>query len=313
MRRYSKGLTLLELLVALTASLILVGGVATAFISVLRASDEAESIVRAHTSARSATQAIARDLRLLQLDSDPAYRQLILVDQPLASPDPREEVDGLDDGPGAGTQWTAPDDRHALIGGVVQERAPFVGVPDLGDANVDEDPGYSADEITFILPAGVMAAGSPRTRITYRIGEFDGERALLRATVVNPAPDGSGSPEVVEPVIFDPVSLDILAWNSNNNAVASPLAGQPYWQSTWNAAGIMLPSIVPSRAPAGVPPFRYPAAFMIRVTVNAERFPLSENPGWQLGATPLKTVAMTTIVNVESVIQDPLYDAWVRN
>lgn len=313
---WRRGATLIELLTALTIALIFIGSVAAAFIQVIRSSDEAEAVVRAHSSARAAVDQIARELRQLRVDADPGYVQLLLVNRPLAYGNfidddgdgavDEDVIDGIDnDG-----DWTAGSDQHATIGGLT-ERDAYVGVADLGDRQVDEDHRFSADEATFIQPPGTLGPGSFRRRVTYRLGTFDTEQnVLLRAYIDNPTTTGTGT-EVVEPVVFDVVSLDILAWNANNN-VAGPVAGEPYWQSEWDATTMNFPFTRPVNAPFGVPPFKFPAAFHISVTVNAERLPLRDISGWPGNARPLRTVTMSTVVNVESVIQDTRYFLFVR-
>lgn len=314
-----RALTLVEVLVAITITVIIVTTVSLAFLSVIRSSDDAEALVRGHTAARAAVETIARELRSLQLDGDPDYQQLLLVDQPLAYGDnidndedgaiDEELFDGRDDD----GDWTLSDDRHVQIGSFT-ERATFTGVPDYGDPGVDEDTRFSADQITFVVPAGITAPDAPRLRVTYRLGTFEGEdNVLLRLVEVDPPANLPQTP-IVEPIVFDVVSLDILAWNPNNNVADTPLPGRPYWDVEWDARAIEFPAVRPADAPvATVPPFRLPAAFLIRVTVNAERFPLEEIPGWPLNGEPLRTVTLSTVVTVEQTIQDPVYDAFVRN
>ncbi len=315
-------MSLVELLVALTITLIFVGSVATAFIQIIRAADEAEATVRAYTAARSAVDAIARDLRFLQLDTDPDFHQLTLINRNLTYGDgidndndgaiDEEFFNGLDDD----GDWTMQDDRHAQIG-FSTERWDFLGVDDYGDAGVDEDARFSADEITFIMPEGILFPGNPRHRVNYRMGNFDGEEnVLLRAVSVNPTVDGTGDSEVVEPIVFEVVSLDILAWNANSNTPRS-VRGIPraYWVDSWDAEQINFPFVQVLRSPEGdpdAPPFKLPAAFLVSVVVNAERQPLGEIPGWPFGNEQLKTVRMSTVVTVESVITDRRYREYVR-
>lgn len=314
-----RALTLVEIMVALAVSMILIAIVAAAFIQIIRSSDEAESVVRAHSSGRSGVEAIARDLRRLQLDADFSFQQLVLIDRPLTYGD---NVDNDDDGSvdeevfdgrDNDGDWTNASDRHATIGAFT-ERANFVGIPDYGDEHVDEDCRFSADELTFILPAGADGIGSPRKRVTYRLGSFDGEdHVLLRIVEENPTLIPGSQPVVVEPLLFEVVSLDILAWNPNDNT-SSPVAGSGYWEESWNSAVMEYPAVEPLNAPdETVPPFRLPASFLIRVTMSAERVPLSEIAGWPLGNRPLRVVSMTTVVNVEQTIENAVYDEYVRS
>ncbi|HMZ51245.1 MAG TPA: hypothetical protein PK988_03175, partial [Candidatus Sumerlaeota bacterium] len=95
------------------------------------------------------------------------------------------------------------------------------------------------------------------------------------------------------------------------NAV-SPVPGRPYWQSSWDATSIAFPAVRPIGAPFGVPPFKLPAAMYISVTVSAEGVPLSEIGGWPTGSRPLKTVTLSTVVNIETTVQDSRYFFYVR-
>lgn len=322
--RGTVGVTLIELLVALTISLIFVGSVAAAFIQIIRSSDKAEAIVRAHTSARSAVDAIARDLRVLQLDATNLdYWQLTLINRNLTYGNfidddgdgavDEEFFDGYDDD----GDWSPADDRHATIGGLT-ERPEFVGVDDYGDLNVDEDCRFSADELSFIIPQSLDNPGVPRRRVTYRLGTFEGEEhVLLRAVVYNPSVDGTGDTEIVEPVVFDVVSLDILAWNANSNSPRNVGGNQvAYWVSEWDAEQVNYPFVQVINSPDGdpmAPPFKLPAAFLVSVVVNAERVPLSEIRDWPGGGRPIKTARMSTIINVEAIINDTRYREYVRN
>ena len=310
-------MSLLELLVALTITMIFIGSVAAAFVQIIRASDEAEAVIRAHASARAAVDQIARELRQVRLDSNPLYQQFNIIDRPLAYGNNVDEdgdgsfdediIDGVDnDG-----DWTVASDQHATIG-TMTERPDYVGVADLGDLRVDEDHRFSNDEVSYIIPPRLLGIDpQPRRRISYRLGTFDGEQnVLLRVRVDDPPAFATGTEEI-EPVVFDVVSLDLLAWNANDNAVG-PVPDKPYWQSDWDATSFSFPFQRPSGAPFGVPPFKLPAAVFVSATVNAERLPLSDLPVWTSGNRPLKTVTMSTVVNIESVIQDSRYFFYVR-
>lgn len=312
-----KGLTLTEVLIALVVSLTIVASVAAAFIQVVRSSDEAQAQARANTSGRLAVDVIARDLKLLQEDIEPEFHYLQLIDRPLTYGD---RIDNTNDGQVDAEffngrddlgVWQATDDRHAVLGPGVQERFRYLNVADFGDETIDRDVRFSADEIQFIIPADQQFLGSPRRHVTYRIGDFEGEEnVLLRITRNNPADAVGPFPdEIVEPIVFDVVSLDILAWNPNTDA-NGPVAGAAYWSESWDS-NAKVPPIRPVNSPAGTPPFRFPSAFLVSVVVNAERVPLSEFGG-PAGNGALRTVRSTTVVNVEAVMSDIRYSTFVR-
>lgn len=320
--RRRRGLTLIEALTALTVTLIFVGGVTAAFIQIVRAADEAEAMVRANAAARGAVDQIANELRQLQLDVNREFRQLRLVNRPLAHGD-NIDLDGSGapgqshvDGRDGETSWTTGADRHAEFG-PYYERPNFVDLPDLGDDLIDTDVRFSADEISWIVPGtgGQLRAG-------YRIDEFDGEEnVLVRWTRLG------SDPEQVEPVIFDVVSLDLLAWDVNaeveEGSPFQPIV--PYWVEEWDSVPILqnpdryVPGVNPPLLPDGRPivevePFYIPPSFYVRVTVNADPLPLREIPrsDWPLGDRPLNTVSVSTVINVESVLQGQHYYDYIR-
>ncbi len=311
-----RGVTLVETIVALAITMIFIGGATAAFLRILRASDEAEASVRAYSAARSAVDLISRDLARLQLDTDPDFQQFLLIDRRLPFGDNIDhDGDGIADeefftGFDEDGDWEPEHDNHAEINGLF-ERPHYVDLPDHGDFQVDEDVRFSADEVVFIIPPGTLGPEAPRQRVTYRLGAFEGEgNVLLRITADDPPPIGP-SIETVEPVLFEVVSFDVLAWNANDD-VESVNPGKPYWTAAWNAEEKTFPEVRPANAPFGVPPFKLPASFLVRVTVNAERQPLEEITGWP-GPRQLRTVFLSTVVNVESVIQDSRYDLFVRD
>ena len=325
-RRWSarrRGLTLIEALTAVTVTLIFVGGVAAAFIQIIRAADEAEAMVRAHSAARSATDKISTELRQLQLDANRTRRVVRLINRPLAHGNNMDmDGDGVADEEFVNARdtdgdWLQTSNRHAMIG-PHYERPNFLFSPDLGDEHVDEDHRFSADELSWIV-----AGTNGQVRVTYRLGNFDGEpNVLLRAVRVGI------EPEQVEPVVFDVVSFDVLAWDANaeieDYTNFQPIV--PYWVEEWDSMVLIenpdrfVPGVNPPYYPDGQPivqvePFYIPPSFYIRVTVNAEPIPLRDIPpsDWPLGDKPLRTVSVSTVVNVEAVIQGRLYYDYIRD
>jgi type II secretory pathway pseudopilin PulG len=307
-------MTLVELLTALAVASILVAAMGAAFLQVVRSSDEAEAQIRAANTARLAVDVVARDLAQITPNA-PDVTYLLLVNRTLTYGDridndgdgqiDEEVFDGIDND----IDWQFDrDDRHAQVGPFL-ERPTFVGIPDFGDARVDEDCLFSADEITFLLPTFQSPTGLPQL-VTYSLGSFDGENNVLLKTVEDDV--GGTSPTItVEPVVFDVLSLDILAWDPNVNPLSiSPSTG--YWVSEWDSDLRVAPTYRPVNAPLGVPPFRLPSAFLVSVVVNADRLPLREQPDPETSGRPLKTVRATTIVNVQSTLTDPRYFAYLR-
>ncbi|MCB2154790.1 hypothetical protein KQI84_07870 [bacterium] len=311
-----RALSLVELLVALVIALVFMGSVVTAFVQISRATDDAEAQIRAHTRARIAVDTIVRDLRKVRKDATLGTQYFQLTSNTLTYGDnvdndddgstDEETLDGFDDD----LSWNAADDDHHAVIGTTTEREAFVGVPDVGDFNVDEDVVFSNDMLSIRVPAD-PGMGSPAQIITYEIGNFDGmDHVLLREVVTNP---GQLTEETtVAPLIFDVVSLDFLAWNPNDDVVSPTAAPHPYWQENWDAANYFFPAQRPIGAPFGVPPFVFPAAVRVQVTVSAERIPLEDIGGWPLGSRELLTESLATVVDLEVVIKDVRYELFVR-
>jgi hypothetical protein len=200
--------------------------------------------------------------------------------------------------------------------GPYAERPEFVGLPDHGDVLVDGDFHYSRDEITIRIPASGTPL-RPAELIRYTIGSFDGnDFVLLREVTVHPG--ATNAETTLEPVVFDIVSLDLLAWNVNVTELGDPAfptpggVRHPYWASEFIAAEQLFPTFRPYSAPFGVPPLEFPAAMLISVTVNAERMPMSEIAAWPLGTRGLATQTLSSVVAIESVIKDVRYQLYVR-
>ncbi len=310
-----RAFTMVEVLVAVAITLLFVGSIAAAFMMTVRASDEAEAIVRANNRARIALEEISQNLRLIAREnifSAPFSTQtLVLVNQTLAYGDNfDDDFDGLVDEEvvdGRNTDGGFWVDQHLVVNGFA-ERPRGVGIPDLGDIGVDEDVRFGQDEITFLIPSR-NAPDLKRRIIRYYIGNYEGEDfVLLRETRLF---DGTpGGVLLTEPIAFDIVGLDILAWDANTVG-DPPNAVPPYWVESWNALD-QRPPRKPYGAPEGVPPFDFPASFYIRVTASAETAALADISDWPFGGRRLKVRWLSTVVTVESVQNDFRYEAYVR-
>ncbi|MEQ8821730.1 MAG: hypothetical protein RLY93_15950 [Sumerlaeia bacterium] len=338
-RRRSRALSLTELMVAMTVTLVFTGSVVTAFLQISRAADASEAQIRAHTRARAALDIIARDLQRVAFDVNldnsmpsPQPQVFKVQSQTLGHGDLRdndgdgqvdeEVVNGLDED----CDWV---DTHAEAdpgGGSppLIERAAYTVIPDLGDVAVDEDNRFSRDILTLRLPSvRTNELGEPLTeQITYRLDDsasFGSEWVLLRQNVIINEVTMESEVEI-EPVVFDVVSLDILPWNANDDvtsniltACAAPSQYGPYYVSDFDSGDYFNnPARRPFYAPAGIPPFPFPAAVYVRVTVNAEPIPLEEFSGWRPGdtaldRTPLKTLSLGMVVTLDETVSQTNY------
>lgn len=314
--RAARGLSLTEVLVAMAITLVFMGSVTTAYINIARSADASQNRVQAHATARNALDAISRDL--LRLDRDPALganQYFVLqnnlltygdgIDQDGDGVADEEVFDGLDnDG-----DWTAASDRHAAIG-TFSERPDYVGLPDFGDLNVDEDCLFSNDLLSFRVPGDLFTL-RPAELVTYQIGTFDGEEnVLLRTTVVDP--DGATPVTTVEPLVFEVVSFDVLAMNANDDVVSPATPQRPYWQTEYDANTYALFSQQPIGAPGLLAPYEFPSALLLRIVVNGSDFPLNEVPGWPAAGGTLQAYELYTVISLDPVINDPIYDVVTR-
>lgn len=315
----ARGLSLTEVLVALTITLIFMGSVTTAYIQISQASEESQNQIQAHATARNAIEAISRDVVRIQRDPALFLNQYFqLESQTLAYGDgldndadgriDEEEFNGFDED----ADWTLTEDRHATIG-TFQERPDYVGLPDYGDRLVDEDTLFSRDRLSFRIPADIFTL-RPAQIITYEVGTFDGEENVLLRQVIED-PDGPSPTRSVEPLVFEVVSFDVLAMNANDDVVAPGGLIRPYWQQEYDAANYSLGSGLPIGTPARALlfPYEFPSSVLLRVVVNASGAPLNEVPGgWPTAPGTLKTAEISTVVALDAVLNDPTYDVLVR-
>ncbi len=313
-----RAVSLTELLVAVTISLIFMTSVVAAYIQISRAADISASRVQAHSRARNAIDHLLREVRQVRFDPALGEDQIfVLASSALTRGDridndrdgsiDEEIVNGRDDD----GDWTMASDNHAplLFTG---DRGEYVGVPDLGDFQVDEDITFSRDSLRFRIPADA-GLGAPAREIRYFVGAFDGFNDVLLREEIS-APGTASEVTTLEPVIFDVLSFDVLAWNANDD-VDSPATPQaPYWSEEFDSAAIRatVPPIAPIGAPLGTPALEFPAAIYVRVTVNAESLMLADIPSWPLGTEALQTVTLESIASIDAVTSDPRYEMFVR-
>ncbi|MDK2971238.1 MAG: hypothetical protein PWP23_993 [Candidatus Sumerlaeota bacterium] len=310
-----RGLSLTEVLVALAISLVFLGSVVTAYVQIAKAADFAEAQVAAHTRARIAVDAVLRDLGGVRTDPLLTDQQFFLSSSSLTYGDnidndrdgntDEEVLDGRDnDG-----DWNIGKDNHAQIGRF-RERPDYLGIADLGDFGVDEDIVFSHDELRFRIPSDPGGSAFAR-EITYRVETFDGQdNVLVRRVVTDPG--GANEAIDIEPVVFEVVSFDVLAMNPNDDVDSPVTPARPYWEQNWDSTAIQWPAQSALNAPFGTPPFEFPSAVYVGITVSAEDIPLSEIDGWPLGGRPLRTVSLSSTTAIEAVIKHPVYRDYVR-
>jgi type II secretory pathway pseudopilin PulG len=295
-RRRSRGLTLIELLTALTIAMVFVGGTAMALIQMMRTNERAQARLEALGNGRHALDQISADLKLARRGppGPPTLGQTLFHcenstttvtftgnnrDDDSDSRVDEELFNGIDDdGDWSGTN----DDRHARITSGVYERKSLKGIADPGDAHVNEDLRYTAASLRF---RRFPAPSTPTTgvlQLKYTVESvFDGSPSVL-VRELQALPTSPGDPVTTStgPVAFNVVSFGVLLWD----------AQQRKWVDSWNAAG----------QPPG---FELPVSALVSVTVYAGKKPLEQvDP-----SEPLETVTLSTMVNIEQMLASPQY------
>lgn len=295
-----KAVTLLELLVALSIVLLIVGGAALAFIELLRSNDRAQARIDANSNARVAIDVLSQEIKRAQnttgtgtlvFEGD-TYTTVALagdrVDQDADDLRDEEALDGADDD----NDWlVARDDRHAILTSgatVLVERPVFYKALDLDDDHVDIDLRKSEcflEFSTFDVP------GEPiDRRLRFYIGtDTDGVGNALIREVSGLDPATSTIVTSKGPVAHNVVSFGMLFWDQ----VRAQDPTQNPWLTSWPSAT--------SPPVTGSPPSVY-----MTITVYAGTpLSLDEVPVNQ----EMDTVTLTSVINVESVMASPAFRA----
>ncbi|MCX7011089.1 MAG: prepilin-type N-terminal cleavage/methylation domain-containing protein [Candidatus Sumerlaeota bacterium] len=292
-----RGLTLLEVLIAVAVASAFIAGLLAAFVQVLSASNRAETTMRSLANGRTALDAMAVAIKQANYFPGKFYFQgRNNYSQPLDAGglpygdaidndgDGRvdeERRNALDDD----GDWTSQDDRHAAFSSGQTERAAFVGRPDLGDAHVDEDNVFDGDLIEFVQYADPADPNPVDKDVAFSIGSFEGrDHVLLQRTLI---PAYGPNPTVeIAPLAEGVLGFNALYWQPNGT--------DHYWLEAWDSSG-----------PEALPPpgLRLPAAVVLSLDLYADSRPIE---GWRPGQ-PARVETVSTVVNIEQVIQDSLY------
>ena len=302
-RSRRRGMSLVEVLVAMAIAGVFLSGTAMAFVQIMRANDLARVRMEALANARHALDQLSRDL-ITATDSAPTggtplFSTGITSSTPILT---GNLID--DDGDGAideseftgvdtdGDWVAASHNRHVQLSdtnpGIV-ERKRLVGWSDPGDEMVLEDPAYVLSDLTFRFQPPVGTSTAPYQRATYGVTNFDGEENVLVRTLLDEgvAP-GDPVTSSTGPVAFNVLSFGVLCY-SERLAVIPFTSG---WINTWDA---------------GAPPFggalRLPVSTYLTVTVYAGVIPLDKLPP----GSRIETVTLTTMVNIEKMLASPQY------
>lgn len=295
-----RGMTLLEVVVAITIVLIIMTGVVWSFIELLESHDKSRARMDATANARAAMEMLSTEVK--RAKNTTGTLGLAFQGETITSAGGGDRIDQDEDGTideelfngedDDGDYVVATNDRHALIpaGGVqYAERPVFYQNADLDDANIDEDIGATAASVefdTFDVP------GEPLDRrVRFYIGsDADGQPNTLMREIRGTDPVTSTTVMTSGPVCYNVVSFGMLFWNQSN---AKTETANP-WETIWPPAD------------TGTTITITPSSVYMEVSVYAGTpLSLEELPADR----EIDTVSVTTMVNVEAVLADPSYVA----
>jgi len=291
----ARGLTFLEMVVAITIVLTIMAGVVAVFIELLRSHDQARARMDATANARAAMEVLSLEIKRAQnttgtlafvasTSSGAGGGDRINQDNDGATDE--ETLNGADDD----TEWAAASDLHALLpagAATYAERPVFYQNPDLDDRHIDEDIGNTSTTIEFDT---FDAPGEPlNRRVKFYIGtDADGQPDTLMREVSGTDPVTSLSVVTSGPVCHNVVDFGALYWDHSQ---AKDNTINP-WQMNW--------------PPAAAPLTASPSTVYLTISVYAGTpLSLQELPANQ----EIETITLTTAVNIESVLADPTYIA----
>ncbi len=294
-----RGLTLMEMVVAITIIMIIMVGVVWSFVELLDSHDKARARMEATANARHALEVMSSEFKRARNGTSrfgPFAGQTISVagggdrfDDDGDGDFDEEIFNGADD---EGTWVRATHDKHVALAPASEtqyyvERPVFFGYPDLGDGDVDEDIGATSATVqfpTFDVP------GDPLSRYVrlYLGYDPDGRPHTLMREIRGVDPVTSQVVVTSGPLCYNVHSFGVLYWN---HAMASDSGANP-WEMNW-------PPVAPRPRPTVAPSSVY-----IRLKVYAGKpYDLDEVPVTEV----IETVSLDTVVNIEAVMAHPTY------
>ncbi len=302
LRSRRRGMSLVELLVAMAIAGVFLSGTAMAFVQIMRANDLARVRMEALANARHALDQLSRDL-ITATDSAPTggtplFSTLISSSTPIMTgnliDDDRDGAvdESLFTGEDNDGDWVAArDSRHVRLSDTnpaIVERKRLVGWSDPGDEMVLEDPRYVLSDLTFRFQPPPATSSAPFQKVEYGVKPFDGEaNVLVRSLVDEGLPVGDPVTSSTGPVAFNVLSFGVLCYDANASVV--PFFSR--WYNTWDAT---------SRNPFWM---KLPVSTYLTVTVYAGVIPLDKLPA----GSRIETVTLTTMVNIEKMLASPQY------
>ncbi len=295
-RSTARGMTIIEVVVAITIILVIMSGVVWAFVELLQSHDKARARMDATANARAAMEVLSVEIKRARnttgtltvfqgtTTSSAGGGDRVNQDQDTATDE--EALDGTDDD---GDYAVAGSDLHAIIPASsvnYAERPVFFQQPDLDDRDIDEDLGAISSILEFDT---FDAPGEPlNRRVRFYIGnDPNGEPNTLMREVTGVDPISSTTVATSGPICHNVVSFGALFWD---HSVAKTPSANP-WLQSW---------------PPAAPLTSSPSTVYLTITVYAGTpYPFDELPA----NLQVETVNLTTVVNVEAVLADPTYVA----
>ncbi len=308
---HPRGLTLIELLVAVGICLILAAASSFGFVEAMRARDAAQSRLDATANARHALDSIGIELKRARLfpsaavgtTTNPLYLvpfSAVRVVQSTGdlrdqdgdgNSDEESSLNGADDD---GDYVTALHDSHAAIpfiggSGTVFERPFFGGITDLGDNRVDEDTRFTRTELRFeTFP---VAGRPPRRAMRFYLDDHPdepqgGPYSLYRQVVeVNPSTGQVTSNTAL--LASNVLSFGALFYDLSVLPPANP------WRIDWDSEARLAGRDVFPEVP-------------VSIYLRLEVYSGSPRPLQELQSNErIPTVVLSTLVNAEAVLADP--------
>lgn len=291
-----KGLTMLEMVIAVTIVLVIMAGVVAVFVELLRSHDQARARMDATANARAAMETLSLEIKRARNTTG----TMTFVAQTASSAGGGDRIDNDADGTADEETMNGADDDgdavqpaaavHVLIpsgSGNYAERPVFYTTNDLDDRRIDEDLGATSSTLEFDT---FDAPGEPlNRRVRFYIGnDPDGKPNTLMREVSGTDPVTSAAVVTSGPLCYNVVSFGALYWN---HAKAKNASENP-WETDWPpTTGTLTAS---------------PSTVYLQISVYAGTpVPLQELPA----SREIETITLTTAVNVEAVLADPTYVA----
>ncbi|MBN1515770.1 hypothetical protein JXA32_04285 [Candidatus Sumerlaeota bacterium] len=298
-----RGMTVVELLVAILMSLTFLSATTAAFVQITRATDVAERRVRAINNARAALQSMAAEMRAAKINLLDVDKSFYAVNQTLTWGDGVDnDGDGhadeeLRNGADEDGDWI---DRHIAIW-FEYERELFLGQVDMSDERVDEDCLFGEDRVRFYSSSDANPGNDNFDReITYFIGSFDDQDHVLLKTSDYNVGRNPQPLIITEPMAFDVLSFNMLFFDGNvlEEGGGRPASNwPPHWVEDWDSNGY---------ASLNYPHFPLPAAVRFDLEIYVGVKPL-EDIDLSL-ASPIETMRLSTMVTIEQITNTTGYD-----